>query len=140
MPDLAYRAIAIVSRDVDEYCRPARPISLEHDLVHLSAFELAGAAQDRSFDVVLRHRDTLGRGDSGAEPRISVRIAAPGSRGNHDFLNKAGECLAALGVSSGLFVLDCRPLGMTRHAKTLDGRKIRPASSGETIVAPRARS
>ena len=60
----------------------------------------------------------LAASDGRAQARIHVGIAAA-ARGNHDFLDDAGENFAALGVEGGLLVLDRRPFGVTGHSKPL---------------------
>ena len=111
MANLADGAIAIIGGDVDQHGRAARTVAFEHDLVDLAAFQFAGAAHDGFLDVVGGHADAFGRQDRRAQARIGVRIAAI-ARGDRNFLDDARETFSALGVESGLFVLDGRPLGM----------------------------
>jgi hypothetical protein len=90
-------------------------VALVGNLFIRNAFELAGAALDGSFDVVGRHVLGLGGDDGSAEARIAVWVATAGLGGDGDFLDKAGEDLAAFGVGGALFMLDCRPFRVTGH-------------------------
>ena len=94
--------------DIDDDGDAAGAVALKGDLFVADAFQLAGAALDGALDVVLRHVLGLGGQNGGAQPRIAVRIAAA-LGGDGDFLDQAGEDLAALGVERALLVLDCGP-------------------------------
>ena len=61
------------------------------------------------------HVFCLGGQHRGAQPGIAVGVAPASLRGDGDFFDQAGEDLAALGVESALFVLDCGPFGMAGH-------------------------
>ena len=106
--DLAYRAVAVVGQYIHNDGHAAGAVALEGDLLVVDAFQFAGAALDGALDVVLRHIFGLGRQNRGAQPGIGVRVAAA-LGGNRDFLEQAGEYLAALGIQRALLVLDCGP-------------------------------
>ena len=121
--DLAHRAIAIIGGHHDQNGRAAGTVAFEHDFVDLAAFELAGAAHDGALDVIGGHADGFGGDDGGAQARVGVGIAAI-ARGNHNFLDHAGEYLPAFGVKRGLLVLDC-PMdnnGVVHPMKSADRR------------------
>src|ERR1700677_3373602 len=109
MPDLADRPVAVVGRHIYNNGHAARPIPLERNFLVAHALKLARAALDGPLDVLLRHVLSLGRQDRRAQPRIAVGVAATLGR-DADFLDDAGEYLAALGIQRALLVLDCGPL------------------------------
>ena len=111
MADLADGAVLVVGRDLDHDRNAAGTVAFVCDFVDLAAFEFARAAHDGALDVVVRHRNGFGGQDGSAETRVPVGIAAI-ARSDHDFFDDAGEDLAALGVESGLFMLDGRPFRM----------------------------
>ena len=110
MTDLADGAIFVVGEDFDDEGDAAGAVALVGDLFVADAFEFAGAALDGAFDVVGGHVLRFGCGDGATEARVAVGIAATaGLGGDGDFLDEAGEDLAAFGVKRALLVLDCRP-------------------------------
>src|SRR5690348_10865272 len=97
MPDFADGPVAVVGRDVDQDGGASGSVAFEHDLVDLSAFELARAAHDGLLDVVGRHADGFRGRDRGTETRVAVGVAAVAG-GNGYLFNAAGENLPALRV------------------------------------------
>ncbi len=87
----------------------AGAVALVGDLLVGDAFEFAGAALDGAFDVVGGHVLGFGGGDSSAEAGVAVGVSSALFGGDGDFLDEAGEDLAAFGVKRALFMLDCRP-------------------------------
>src|ERR1700722_16393549 len=114
MADFADGAVAVVGSDVDDNGDATRAVAFTRDFLVAEAFDLTGAALDGPLDVVLRHVLRFCGQDGGAQPGVGVRVtAALGS--NSDFLEQAGEYLAALGIERAFFVLDCGPFGMAGH-------------------------
>src|SRR5580693_3076513 len=108
MTDFTDGPVAIVGGHRDQDGGAARPITFKYNFVDLPTLEFASAAHDGALDVFGGHADRFSGGDGGAQTRIHARIAAlPG--GNHYFFYDAREGFPALGVQSGLFVLDGRP-------------------------------
>src|SRR5439155_24722911 len=92
-------------------------VTLERKFFVIYPRQFACATLDGTLDVIGGHVLGLGCGDRGAQSRISVGVAAI-FRSNADFLNNAGEDLAALGVKCTLFVLDCGPFLVAGHGYT----------------------
>src|ERR1700761_1178565 len=134
MAHLAHRAVAIVGRGLDQQRDAARTVALEGDLFIERAGQLTGAALDGALDVVLRHVLRLGCEDRRAQPRITVRVAAPACR-HADFLDQAGEDLAALRVQRAFFVLDCGPFRMAGHRTSATfGKYVNRPSAAHTAA------
>src|ERR1035438_7536634 len=68
----------------------------------------AAAAKDCGLDILLRHFFRFSSQNGCAQPGIAVRVAAA-LGGDCDFLEQAGEYLAALGIERALLVLNCGP-------------------------------
>ena len=109
MADFAYSAVLVVGEDVDDDGDAAGPIAFVGDLFVADAFDLAGSALDGALDVLVRHVLGFGSGDRSAEAGIAVRVSSAHLGGDGDFLDQAGEDLAALGVEGALLMLDSRP-------------------------------
>ena len=109
MADFADGAIFVVGEDFDDDGYAAGAVALVGDLLVGDAFEFAGAALDGALDVVGGHVLGFGGGDGSAEAGVAVGISSALLGGDGDFLDEAGEDLAAFGVKRALLMLDCRP-------------------------------
>jgi len=107
--DLAHRAVAVVGHDIDDDGDAPRAVTLEADLLVVDAFQLAGAAQNRALDVLLRHVFRLGSQNGCAQAGVHIGVTAA-LCGDSDLLEQTSEYLAALGIERALLVLDCGPL------------------------------
>ena len=116
MAHFAHRAVAVVGQHVHDERNAAGAVALERDFLVVHAFEFARAALNGALDVVGRHIFGLGRSHGRSQPGIAVRIATT-LGGDRDFLQQAGEDLAALGIQRALLVLNCGPFGMAGHEK-----------------------
>src|SRR6266702_331495 len=101
--DFAYGAIFIVGEDLDDDGYAAGAVALVGDLLVGEAFEFAGTALDGSLDVVGGHVLSFGGSDGSAEAGVAVGVSSALLGGDGDFLDKAGEDLAAFGVEGALF-------------------------------------
>src|SRR5208282_4157286 len=119
--NFADRAVAIVRGRFDYDGDAAGAIALEGDLLVVDAFQFAGTAQNGSLDVVLRHIFGLCRQNRSAEPSIGVGITTA-LCGDSDFLEQAGEDLAALRIQRALLVLDCGPFRVAGHGNLSDNK------------------
>src|SRR5262249_2843782 len=115
LADLAIRAVAVVGQDVADDGRAAGPEPLVDQLLHLRAFELAGAALDGPLDIVAGHGDGPGLVDRVAQLEVRVRVAAAGRGGDDDvaaeFAEQLGACRVLLALADG----DVRRMGMPGH-------------------------
>src|SRR5262249_50411375 len=93
----------------------AGAVALVGDLFELLTLEVAGAALDGAFDVVLGHGDFAGLVDGIAELEVHGGIAAAVPRRDDDRPAQLAPQLAALGVDGSLFMLDRRPMRMAGH-------------------------
>ena len=109
VPDFADRAIAIISVNVNQYGYAPWAISFQRKLLVSRARQFAGAALNRTLDVIGRHVLCLGRGNGPAQARIAVRIAPAVLGRNGYFLDKTGKNLTPFGVQSAFLMLDCGP-------------------------------
>ncbi len=109
MADFAYGAVLVVGEDVDDDGDATGAVAFVGDLFVADAFELAGSALDGALDVLVRHVLGFGGGDGSAKAGIAVGVSSAELGGDGDFLDQAGEDLAALGVEGALLVLNCRP-------------------------------
>ena len=130
---LADRPVAVVGERLDDDRGAAGAVPLVGHLFVGHALFFAGAAPDGPLDVVGGHVVRLGLGDDRAQPRVHVGVAAAVSGGNGQFLDDAGEDLAALGVSRALLVLDGVPLGMAGHC-ALSFAKNGPKQTGNSSI------
>src|SRR5579859_3650273 len=60
VPEFTDHAIAVRGNRLDQHANSARPIAFKHHFFILLALELAGAAHDGAFDIVVRHVLVLG--------------------------------------------------------------------------------
>ena len=127
---LGHGARAVVGEQSTITAAPFEAVALVADLLVVHAVEAARAALDRALDVVLGHVVLVRLVDGEPQPRIHVRIAAAHARGDGDFLDEAGEDLAALGVLAALAVLDVRPLAVACHMGLVLLRRVE--ASGKT--------
>src|SRR6185312_10498719 len=114
--DLADGAVAVVGSDVHEDGNAAGAVAFERELFVDGAGELAGAALDGALDVVRGHVLGFGGEHGGAQTRVGFHVAAAGAGGDGNFLDQAGENLAAFGVGGRLFMLDRGPFTVSRHS------------------------
>ena len=117
MPDFADSAIAVVCCDRNQNGGAARAVAFKQDFVDLAAFEFACAAHDRALDIVGRHANGFGRGNSGPQTGIGVGVPTASGR-DLNFFDEPCKRLATLGVGGGLLVLDGGPFAMSGHAET----------------------
>ena len=110
--DLTDRPVLVVGEGLNQQRDTAGPVPLVGDFLVRNARFLARAAANGALDVLARHVGCLGVGHDRPQARIHVDIAAAGARRDRQFLDDAGEDLAALGVEGTLLMLDCGPLGM----------------------------
>jgi hypothetical protein len=110
MAKFADDTIAIGGDGLNEHAYPARTVSFEGHFFILFAFELAGAAEQSTLNVVIGHVLVFGGEDGGAQAGIGIDIATAEARGDGNFTDDAGEDATALGVGGGFFVLDGGPL------------------------------
>src|SRR5687767_9518219 len=103
MTDLADGAIFVVGGDLDDNGRSTGSISFVMEFFYMAALEFASAAHNGALDVIGGHAHCLGGGDSRSKACIGIDVAAA-ARGDHDFLNQAGEHLPAFGVEGSLFM------------------------------------
>ena len=103
---LADRAVLVVGQRIDDDGRAAGAVGFVGDLFVADAGFFAGAAADGPLDVFGGHVRGLGVRDNRPQPRVHVGIAAAAARRDGQFLDDAGENLAALGVERALFMLD----------------------------------
>jgi hypothetical protein len=69
----------------------------------------AGAALERTLDVVLRDGRVLGLLDRRGERRVPLRVSASAAGSGFDAFDEFGEQLAAFGVLTPLAVFDVGP-------------------------------
>src|SRR5215475_9481045 len=98
MADLAHRAVAVVSVNVEKDRHAARTISFERKFLVNGAWQFAGTALDGSLDIIGGHVLGFGGQNGSPQSRIGVGITASVLGCNADFLDKTGEYLAALGI------------------------------------------
>src|SRR5208283_671388 len=101
--------VAVVSVDIQQNGNATWSVALERKYLIRCPGEFTGTALNRPLDVIGRHVLSFSGEDGGAQPRVGIRIAAAVLRSNIDFLDKAGDNLAALGVERALLVLDRGP-------------------------------
>ena len=116
VPHVGDSARPVVGHAINDDRRARDAVALVADFLVIDAFKIASAAFDGALDVVLRHVVGVGLVDRQPQARVRPRIAAAHARGHRDFLDEAGEDLAALGVLLAFAVLDVRPLAVTCHA------------------------
>src|SRR5215472_9633453 len=117
--DFADRAVAVVGVDLRQQGDTAGAVAFEHEFLIDGAGQFTGSTLDGTLDVVGRHVLSLRGRDGGAQAGIGIGVSPAVLGGDGDFLDKASENLAPLGVESALFVLDGGPFGMARHGNTL---------------------
>src|SRR4051812_15183100 len=117
MADLTDGAVAVVGGDFDQNSDAAWAVAFKRDLFVADAGKLAGAPLDGALDVIRRHVLGLRGGHGGTQTGILLRVAS-GFRGNSDFLDEAGEDLAAFGVESALLLVYFRPFTIAGHDDT----------------------
>ena len=108
----------VVGQAVHHHCRTANAIAFvaTFDIVH--TIKQAGAALDGVFDIVLRHRLSLGLVYGQTQTRVGAKIGPPHLGRDGDFLDQTGKDFAALGVLATFAVLNVRPLAVTSHVAT----------------------
>jgi hypothetical protein len=115
MAHVGHRARPVVGHAVDDHRSAADAVALVADLLIAHPLEVARPALDRALDGVLGHVVPGRLVDGEPQPGVHRRVAAAKARGDRDFLDQAGEDLAALRVGGGLLVLDVRPLAVASH-------------------------
>ena len=109
MTDLADRAVAIVGVNVEQQRHAAGTVPFQGKFFVSCTRQFSSAALDGPLDVVGRHVLGFGCGDGAAQARIRIGIPTAILGGNADFLDQAGENLAALSVERALLMLNCGP-------------------------------
>src|SRR5215472_10348700 len=107
--DFADRAVAIVGVDLRQQGDTAGTVAFQYEFFVDGTGQFTGSTLDGALDVVGRHILRLRGRDGGAQAGIGIGISPAVLGGNRDFLDKASENLAPLGVESALFVLDGGP-------------------------------
>ena len=104
-------AIAVIGHRFDHHCNAVGAVSLVGHLVVVRSFAFPHAALYRPVDRVVGHVLRLCVRNGFAKPRVRVHIAAPAGAGRDgDLFDHLRKDLAALGIESALFVLNCVPL------------------------------
>ena len=109
MAELTNHAVAVGGDHLNQHAHAARAVAFKGGFLILFAFELAGASQNGSLDVVAWHVRGLSGQNRGSQARIGVRFAAADARGDADFADDSCENTATLRVSSTLLVFNRGP-------------------------------
>jgi len=119
--DLRDAAVAVVGGHVDEDGHAGGAETLVGDLFIGLAFQLPGALLDGTLDVVAGDAAGARLQQGGAQPGISLRVAATETRGDGDLLEDLAEQLAAAQVGRRLLVLDGAPFAVAGHSRGSSG-------------------
>jgi hypothetical protein len=111
----SHRAVAVVSHDLNQDSDTAGSVALVGQLLHVVGFTGAGAAGDGAVDGVAGHIGVQGLVHCRAQAGVVFRGGTALLGGYHQFPDKLGEHLAALGILGRLAVLDIGPFTVTRH-------------------------
>jgi len=102
--------VAVVGQALDHYRHTGRAKPFVGNGFDPAARELAGAALDGPFDVVLGRVDGLGLVNRQPESEVGFRVAAAGFCRDGHGVAHPGEQGAALGVGHALLAVNLRPL------------------------------
>src|SRR6266480_5996996 len=109
MAELTDHAVAVGGDDLNQHPHAARAVAFKGGFLILLAFQLPGASQNGSLDVVAWHVRGLSRQNRCSQARIGVWFAAADARGNADFADDSREYAAALRVGGPFFVFNRGP-------------------------------
>src|SRR5690606_30071977 len=113
--DVGDGAVGVVREALDEEGDAAGAVALVRHLLVVGAGDLARAALDGAFDVVLGHVLRLRLVHGEAEAGVHVRVAAAFAGGYHDVARDARPELRAPRVGDALLAFDLRPFIVSCH-------------------------
>src|SRR5580700_388605 len=109
MANFAHDSIAVTGHHLNQQAHAARTVTFKRHLIQGLAFQIAGAALNRAFDIVVGHVFALGRQNGCSQARISIRISSAGTGRDGQFANYLSENLATAGVRGRLLMFNCCP-------------------------------
>ncbi|CAB4631783.1 unannotated protein [freshwater metagenome] len=148
--NLGCRSVLIVREAFNEQGNAGRSVTLVHDRHIVDGLaRQPGTALDRTIDVVVRHTRLFGLVHGVSERGVTSEVCATHFGGNFDVLDEFGKGLRTFAVNDSLFVLCCRPFGVSGHNCSLTivrddvtavrPRPRRPTTTRGHAIRPRVR-